>query len=199
MQNNNLKWQIRGTYNEACASEGQCPFYLGRDKEGGCQYFMVIRIQAGWVDDVDVSGTTVIYCGVITYSKYEELVKNGEEVAIYISDSSTPAQRKVLDPFVRSGMGVYLIQKAYGVKYVQIDAVEEGDTFSAKMPFGEMQQKLTKGLDGTPVRLENQVVPPLSNVKLCHSPFWRYSDYGRSYEFFNRCAAWADYHSKGGL
>ena len=36
MQIDNLHWQIRGTYNEACASEGQCPFYLGRDNEGAC-------------------------------------------------------------------------------------------------------------------------------------------------------------------
>jgi hypothetical protein len=60
MQIKNLHWQIRGTYNEACAVEGQCPFYLGRDKEGGCQYFMVIRLQEGTVGDVDVSGVTVI-------------------------------------------------------------------------------------------------------------------------------------------
>lgn len=197
MQIENLHWQIRGTYNEACAAEGQCPFYLGRDKEGGCQYFMVIRLQEGTVGDVDVSDVTVIYCGVITYSKYEDLIKNGEEVAIYISDSVTAEQRSVLEPFVRSGMGVYLIQKVYGVRYVNIELKEEGDTFSVKMPFGEMKQKLTKGLDGTPVRLENQVVPSLLNVKLCNCPSWRYADFGRSYEFFNRCAAWADYHSKG--
>jgi len=65
------------------------------------------------------------------------------------------------------------------------------------MHFGEMKQKLTKGLDGTPVRLENQVVPSLFNVKLCHCPSWRYADFGRSYKFLNRCAAWANYYSKG--
>ena len=27
-------WQVKGTYNEACAAEGHCPYYFGRDKEG---------------------------------------------------------------------------------------------------------------------------------------------------------------------
>lgn len=190
-------WYVKGVYNEACAAEGHCPFYFGRDKEGGCRYFMVLRIQEGEVNGVELSGITVMYCGVITYSKYEELFRNGEQVGIYISDSATPEQREVLEPFVRSGMGTILIQKAFGIRYVKIDIYEEGDTFHARMPFGEMKQQLTKGLDGTPVRIENQLVPSLTNVKVCHSPFWRYADYGRSFDYTNRCATWADFTAEG--
>jgi hypothetical protein len=190
-------WRVKGIYNEACAAEGHCPFYFGRDKEGGCRYFMVLRIQEGKVNEVDLSGITVMYCGVITYSKYEELLRNGEEVGIYISDNATPRQREVLEPFVRSGMGTILIQKFFGIRYVKIDIQDEGDTFHAKMPFGEMKQQLTKGLDGTPVRIENQLVPSLTNVKVCHSPFWRYADYGRSFDYTNRCATRADFTTEG--
>ena len=53
-------WEIKGIYNEACASEGHCPYYFGRDKEGGCRYFMVFRITEGKVDDVDLAGITAI-------------------------------------------------------------------------------------------------------------------------------------------
>ena len=190
-------WHIKGIYNESCAAEGQCPFYFGRDKEGGCKYFMVVRIQKGKVNDVNLSGVTVIYCGMITYSKYEDLLKNGEEVGIFISDNATPEQRKVLDPFVSNGMGIYLIQKVFGIKYVNIDIKEEADKFHVEMPFGEMKMQLTKGPDGTPVRIENHVYPSLTNVKVCHSPFWRYSDYGRSFDYTNRCATWADLMSEG--
>ncbi len=53
MKNIKSGWFIKGIYNEACAAEGQCPFYFGRDKEGGCMYFMVIRILEGKVNGVD--------------------------------------------------------------------------------------------------------------------------------------------------
>ncbi len=190
-------WYVRGVYNEACAAEGHCPFYFGRDKEGGCSYFMVLRIQEGKVNDVDLSGITVMYLGTITYSKYEELLRNGEEVGIYISDNATPVQREVLEPLVRSGMDTILIKKMHGIKYVKMDIKEEGDTIHFRMPYGEMKQQLTKGLDGTPVRIENQLVPSLRNVKVCHSPFWRFTDYGRSYDHKNRCATWADFIIEG--
>jgi len=190
-------WFVKGVYNEACAAEGHCPFYFGRDKEGGCKYFMGLRIQEGKVNDVDLSGITVMYLGVITYSKYEELLRNGEEVGIYISDNATLEQRKVLDLFVSTGMGTILIKKIFGIKYVKMDIREEGDAIHFKMPFGEMKQQLTKGLDGTPVRIENQLVPSLTNVKACHSPFWGFADYGRSFDYKNRCATWADFMSTG--
>jgi hypothetical protein len=197
MKNIKSGWFIKGIYNEACAAEGQCPFYFGRDKEGGCMYFMVIRILEGEVNGVDLSGVTVIYNGMITYSKYEDLVQNGEEVAIYISDTATPDQREVLDPFVSNGMGIYLIQKVFGIKYVKITIKEDDGSFHVKMPFGEMKTQLTKGQDGTPVRIENHVYPVLTNLRVCNSPFWRYADYGRSFDYTNRCATWADLVSQG--
>ncbi len=160
-------------------------------------YFMVVRILEGEVNGVDLSGVTVIYNGMITYSKYEDLVQNGEEVAIYISDTATPDQREVLDPFVSNGMGIYLIQKVFGIKYVKINIKEEDDSFHVKMPFGEMKMQLTKGQDGTPVRIENHVYPALTNLRVCNSPFWRYADYGRSFDYTNRCATWADLVSQG--
>ncbi|MCL5736166.1 MAG: DUF1326 domain-containing protein [Actinobacteria bacterium] len=51
---------MSGTYNEACASEGHCPYYFGRDKEGGCRYFMVFRITEGTADGVDLSGIAAV-------------------------------------------------------------------------------------------------------------------------------------------
>jgi hypothetical protein len=194
---NKLRWSVKGIFNEACAAEGHCPFYFGRDKSGGCQYFMVLGIQEGKVNDVDLSGITVIYCGLITYSKYEDFLNNGEEVGIYINNIAIPEQREVLEPFTKQGMGTILIQKAYGIKYVKMNIEIEENSFYIKMPFGEMKQILTKGLDGSPVRIENQLTPTLANVKACHSPFWRYSDYGRSFEYTNRCATWADFRSEG--
>lgn len=190
-------WQLKGTYNEACASEGHCPYYFGRDKEGGCRYFMVFRIQEGKVNDVDLSGSVVIYMGDIPHSKFEELMSQGSEGGIYISDKANPEQRKVLDVVVGQTIGGLLMKKIFGVKYVDVKVEEQGDTFHVKMPFGEMRQQLTKGPDGKPVRLENTTLPFLSNAKACDTPFWNYQDHGRHFDYTNRCGTWADFKLAG--
>ena len=46
-------WRIKGVYHETCASEGYCPYYFGRDKEGGCRYFMVFRIADGEANGIE--------------------------------------------------------------------------------------------------------------------------------------------------
>jgi len=80
-------WQIKGVYNESCASEGACPYYFGRGRIGGCRYFMVFRLQEGKVNEVDLSGITIFYLGDIPHPSFEELVELGSEGAIYISDT----------------------------------------------------------------------------------------------------------------
>ena len=187
-------WQIKGIYNEACASEGHCPYYFGRDKEGGCRYFMVFRIQKGMVNDVDLSGITVIYLGDLPHATFAEVLEKGSEGAIYISDRATPAQRKVLDILVAKSLGGgTMMQRILGIKYVKIDIEESEDTIHIKIPFGELKMHLTKSHDGKPVRLENPTMPFLSNVKTAHTPFWNWSDYNRHYEYKNRCGTWADF------
>ena len=66
-------WQVKGVYHETCASEGHCPYYFGRDKEGGCRYFMVFRITEGQVGGVDLAGVTAVYLGDLPYATYAEV------------------------------------------------------------------------------------------------------------------------------
>jgi hypothetical protein len=186
-------WHLRGTYHEACASEGHCPYYFGRDKEGGCRYFMVFRIEQGETNGVDLSGVVLVYAGDLPHSTYEEVVAKGSEGGIYVGSNVTPKQREILDVLATETLGGLLMKKNFGVKYVDI-AVEETPTeVRVSMPFGEMEQRLTKGPDGEPVRLENQTLPFLSNVKACHTPYWNYDDHGRHFEYRNRCGTWADF------
>lgn len=187
-------WQLKGIYNEACASEGHCPYYFGRDKEGGCRYFMAFRIKEGKVNDVDLSGITAVYMGDLPHATFAEVVKKGAEGAIYISDNATPDQRKVLDILVVNSLGGGgLMQRVWGIQYVKIDIEEGKDTIHIKMPSGELKMQLTKSHDGNPVRLENPPMPFLSNVKTAHTFFWHWSGYNRHYDYKNRCGTWAEF------
>jgi hypothetical protein len=190
-------WQVKGTYNEACAAEGHCPYYFGRDVEGGCRYYMVFRIEKGEVNGVDLSGITVIYNGDILYPKFTDFMEHGSEGGIYITDRATEEQRKVLDTLTTTHMGALFMKKNFGVKYVKIDAEEENGTIHFRMPFGEMKQSLVKGFDGGPIRIENSTIPVLNNLKHCHTYFWTYNDHGKDFEYKDRCGTWADFVFEG--
>jgi hypothetical protein len=190
-------WQVKGVYNESCASEGACPYYFGRGRIGGCRYFMVFRLQEGTVNGVDLSGITIIYVGDIPHPSFEELLELGSEGGIYISDIATPQQREILDVLAVNSVGGAIMKKVFDVKYVPIEAVDDGHTAHFKMPSGNMEQYLSQGPDGTPVRLENQSLPFLANVKTAHTPFWTYTDLNRHFEYRDRCGVWADFAFAG--
>lgn len=186
-------WKVKGDYHETCASEGYCPYYFGRDKEGGCRYFMVFRISEGAVSGVDLAGITAIYLGDLPYPTYAEVTSKGSEGAIYINDEATPEQRAVLDTLAVQALGGVLMKRVLGLHYAPI-TIEEGEgTVHFGMPTGEMTMELTKGFDGRPVRLENQTLPFLSDVKAAHSPSWEWADHGRHFAYTNRCGTWADF------
>lgn len=139
-------WQIKGIYNESCASQGHCPYYFGRPRDGGCRYFMVFRIQEGKVNDVELSGITAIYQGDLPHATFQEVLERGSNGGIYVSDNATPEQREVLDIIVVNSLGAALMKKNFGIKYVDIDVEAKEDTVYFKMPFGEMKQELTRAL-----------------------------------------------------
>lgn len=186
-------WQIEGIYNEACASEGHCPYYFGRDKEGGCRYFMVFRITRGMVNDVDLAGITTVYVGDLPHATFAEVLEKGSEGAVYISDSATPEQREILDVLAVNALGTALMKKILGTEYVKIDVEETADSVHVSMLSGEMKMQLSRSNDGQPVRMENVTLPFLSNVKAAHTPFWHWSGYNRHYDYKNRCGTWADF------
>ena len=186
-------WKVMGTYNEACASEGYCPYYFGRDKEGGCRYFMVFRIEEGKVGGVDLAGITAIYLGDLPHSTYAEVMRDGSEGAIYISDNASPQQRAILDTLTVKALGGVLMKRVLGVSYVQIDVTEGEGWVQFKMPSGEMKMELTKSRGGAPVLLENVTLPFLSNVKAANASFWNWSGYNRHFDYRNRCGTWADF------
>lgn len=192
-------WEVKGTYNEACASEGPCPYYFGRDRIGGCRYFMVFRIKEGKVNNVDLAGVTVIYAGDIPHPGFKELLEIGSEGMIYISDKATPEQREVLDTLVVKSLGAALMKKVFDVKYVKIDVADDGKTVSFDMDkYGKMKQSLSTGQDGkNPVKLDNQSLPFLTDVKCCHSDYWTIEDQNRHFDYKDRCGVWADFVFNG--
>jgi len=195
-----ISWNTKGIWYEGCASEGHCSYYFGRDRETPCKSFQLFQYKEGKIGDVDMSGVMAIHAVDLYSNKAADVLTKGGEGGVYISNTTTEEQRKYLEPFfINKIPGGMILSKVLGIKYVNIELNQEGNTFHITMPYGEMKLSYTPGLDGkNPQRLENSLFGMyLSDLKICNTHFWNYNDFGRNWDFKNRSGAIANFDLKG--
>ena len=191
---------MKGTWYEACASEGHCSYYFGRDREEPCKSFQLFKVEEGKIGEVDISGVLAINVVDIYSNKAAELLAKGGEGGLYICDTTTDEQRKYLEPFFSNNvMGGILLRKILGTRYVDINLTQEDKTYHITMPYGEMKLTLTRGGDGkNPQRLENSLFSMfLKDIKFCNTHFWKYNDFSKNWDFVNRSGAIAEFDMQG--
>ena len=200
MSKERISWQTKGTWYEACASEGHCSFYFGRDREEPCKSFQLFQIDEGQIGEVNLDGILAINVVDLYSNKAADLLSKGGEGGLYISDKTDEEQRKYLELFFINNIpGSILLKKVLDTKYVNIELNREQDTFHVKMPYGEMKISYTPGLDGkNPQKLENSPFGIyFSEIKICNTHHWNYNDLGKKWEFENRSGAIASFDMKG--
>lgn len=195
-----MAWKMKGVWYEGCAAQGQCAYYFGRDTEEPCKSFQVFQIKEGYIDNVDIGGVLVVIVVDLFSHKFVDLLVKGGAGGIYISDTATEEQKRVLEPFLANNVPGHLAKKCLGVKFVKINLSQEDNTYHITMPYGELKLSLTVGLDGkNPVRLENCMFSMLfPDLKICNTHFWKYNDFERDWEFVNRSGVIADFDMQGG-
>ncbi|MFX1296108.1 MAG: DUF1326 domain-containing protein [Promethearchaeota archaeon] len=197
-----VNWNMKGVWYEACASEGHCSFYFGRDREESCKSFQVFRIEEGKIGDVDISGVLAIHVIDLYSNKAADVLTKGGEGGLYINEKTTEEQRKYLEAYWGSGNAVgQILKKVLGIKYVNINLNQEGKIYHIKMPYGEMKLSLTTGMDGkNPQRIENSPFGVfLQDLKICNTHFWNYNDFGKKWHFENRSGVIASFNDQGKL
>ena len=194
-----INWNIKGVWYEACAAEGHCSMYFGRDLEDPCKSFQLFQINEGKIHNVDISGVLAIQVIDLFSPKAADLLLKGGEGVIYISNTTSEEQRKYLEPFfIKNIPGMLLLRKSLGVKYVDINLNQENNTYHITMPYGEMKSSFTLGYDGGPQRLENSLFNAFfTDIKICNTHFWNYNDFGKRWKFINRSGAIANFDLKG--
>jgi len=195
-----LAWNIKGVWYEACAAEGHCSLYFGRDLSAPCKSFQVFQINEGRVHNVKLDGVLVINVIDLYSSKFADFMVKGGEGGIYMSQNATEEQRKYLEPFfVKNIPGFLLLKKVLGVKYVDITLNQDNNTYHIAMPYGEVKLSLTPGGDGkNPQRIENSIFSMIfSDIKICNTHFWKYNDFGKKWDYINRSGAIANFDLAG--
>ena len=195
-------WALKGVCYEGCRMNGQCPLWFGRDIwDEPCTSLGTWEVKEGHIGGVDMKGIIIMYLQDGIGPKAADLARGPREGAAYISDNTTAEQRKVLEPFVTThlGVGAKGWGKTLGVKVVKINISQQDRIYHIIMPFGEQKFTLTVGGNGkTPIRLENTGVAGFSDIKVCNTD-WKYSDYGKSLEFRQTSSQIADFDMRGTL
>jgi hypothetical protein len=200
MSKERIVWNMKGVWYEACAAEGHCSFYFGRDRETPCKSFQIFQIKEGKISDVNIGGILAINVIDLYSNKAAELLAKGGEGGLYISNNATDEQKKYLEPFFSNNVpGGLLLRKILGTRYVNININQEDKTYHITMPYGEVKMTLTTGGDGkNPQRLENSLFSVFfKDIKICNTQFWKYNDFGKNWEFVNRSGAIADFDLQG--
>lgn len=184
-----MNFRMKAIFYEACASEGQCSFYFGRDREDPCKSFQVFQIQEGNIGEIDISGVLAIHVIDLYSNKAADMMTKGGEGGIYVSEKTTKEQRKYLEALWSPGDSAgQMLKKVLGIRYVDIQMSQKDKTYHIKMPYGEMKLTLTTGMDGkNPQRIENSPFGVfLNDIKICNTHFWNYNDFGKNWHFENR-------------
>lgn len=96
------RYEIEGTFLEACSCAGPCPCWVGDDPDGGhCDAVNAYHIDRGQVSGVDVFGLSLIK---LVQIPGNILDGNWREV-LYIDNKATPEQREALLAAFSGGLG----------------------------------------------------------------------------------------------
>jgi hypothetical protein len=92
------RWELRGSYFEACNCEPVCPCRSiggrpgGRSTEGLCQFALSWRIAEGYAPEVDLDGLAVVLAGFY----FDDEARSPWRVVLYVDEQADPAQRRWL-------------------------------------------------------------------------------------------------------
>jgi len=194
-----MSWKMKGVMYEACAAEGHCPIWLGRDTSEPCTSFMVWQIDEGHIDNVSIDGIIVMFLADLLSNKFDEVMAMGGEGGIYISDTATDEQRKVLEPFLSDNVsGKSMVRNVMAVKFVKMGLKKEDKAIHFTMPFGELKMSLTTGADGNPVRLENTFFSAMMpEINICDTQHWQFHDLNKDFTFSGRSGVMVPFDDQG--
>jgi len=209
MNNKKSCWFLKGLFFECCAQSGHCALWFGRDlnTKKGCESVSVFKIEEGYINNVDVGGLVLFYLRVGLGPKVSEVVKGLEKGSAYVSESATGDQRKVVAPFASRHIGLEMLKKELGVKFVRIEIEEKQHNYRITMPHGQVQMEKTVGGDGkNPIMMLNNKLEGvredprmafINNFTFYTTVLWNYKDYDLDLKYKNVSGCVGDFIIKG--
>jgi len=88
-----MSYKLEGSLLEVCDCKVLCPCWIGEDADNGsCRGVVAHHYTSGRIDDVDVSGLTIVMVAFIP----ENILKGNWRVALFVDNRATDAQFEAL-------------------------------------------------------------------------------------------------------
>jgi hypothetical protein len=184
----NARWQVSGTYFEACNCESACPcVFLSPPTSGSCTVVVAWHIEQGKFDNTSLDGLNAV----LAANSPGHMLKTKWEVALYLDQRASPPQAEALGKIFSGQAGghpanlVPFIGKVLGVKAAAIEYEARDKKRALRMgDIGQIEIESAAGGDGAPLTLQNLplCIAPGFPIVVARSKTARFNDLGLSLE-----------------
>ncbi len=197
------KWNLAGSYFEACNCEAACPcVFTSPPTSGECTALLAWHIDRGKYGDTSLNG---LNAALAAYSP-GHMLKVKWDVALYIDEMATQVQRDALTTILGGKAGgppaalAPLIGNILGVKPTHIEFQSKGKQRSLRMPgIGEMEISALEGQGGKDMIIENQPLAAIPNQPyvVAKSKNLKLHDHGWSWNISEKNGFYCPFNIKG--
>ena len=190
-----LAWEVSGVFSEACECTPPCPCWSRGKKptQNHCHNVQVFKIEKGHYGAVSLNDLIVVSVGVSPEGRaMEESVAQFLLDALYVDRSTSEAQRKAVGKIWEQSFNLGVKASKGGLKAVKFQAADVGpDRVIVTIP-GILTYEVRKG-NNQPVKTQD---PYIHDLRLASSLHYRYSDYGMTWDYPGKHAAFATFHAQ---
>ena len=198
------KWNLDGTYFEACNCQAVCPcIFFSPPTEGDCTALFAWHIDTGSFGDLTLDELNVLLA---VYTP-GHMMQTKWQIALYLDERATEAQKDALTQIYTGQAGGAFealaghIGEVLGIKSVAIDHKREGKHASLRIA-GVVQGEIEaiEGQGGAEVTIRNQPLSlfPDHPVVAARSKQLSYRDYGFEWELSGQNGFLVDFSIQGG-
>ena len=197
------KWNLNGTYFEACNCDVACPcVFTSAPTEGKCTVLLAWHIEKGKYGDVSLDGLNV---ALAAYAP-GHMVQVKWDIALYLDEKANPAQRDALTTIYAGKAGgepaalAPLVGKVLGVTPVHIEFTAKGRERSLRIPrIAEMEIAALEGAGGKEVTLENLpfIAVPNQTTVVAKSKKLTFHDHGMDWNVSGKNGFYMPFAFKG--
>jgi len=192
---NSPAWEVSGVFSEACECTPPCPCWSTGKKptQNHCHNAQVFKIDKGHYGAVSLDGVIVVSVGVSPEGKtMEESAAQFLMDALYVDRSTSEAQRTAVEKIWEQSFNLGFKASKGGLKAVRFQTADVGPDRAIVTISGVLTYEIRKG-NNQPIKIRD---PYIHDLRLASSIHYRYSDYGMSWDYPGKHAAFATFHAQ---
>ena len=187
-------WEVSGVFSEACECTPPCPCWREKKPtQNHCHNVQVFKIEKGHYGALSLDNLIVVAVAVSPEGKtMQESAGQSVLLALYVDRSTSAAQRAALEKIWEQSFNLGAKGSKGGLKAVRFQAADVGPDRAIVTIPGILTYEIRKG-NSQPMNVQ---VPYIQFLRLASSVHYRYSDYGMTWDYPGKHAAFATFHAQ---